>query len=152
MTAFISTGVENVIRSLACHSGEHGEAHYPKVRIAPELWKLHEDRDLQEWFITMVDHAGENFLDEKIALWAETKWTADQMKKICMQCVCMRSGTLTDYYCKDKEAVAHYFRLDYDMENALGALFKEPHPHLHTKSGSSLKRVGKNGSRCIFPI
>lgn len=43
----------------------------------------------------------------------------------------MKVGTLDAYYCGDKETVAQYYRVDYDITMSLGELFKEPHPHLH---------------------
>ncbi len=68
---------------------------------------------------------------DRLAVFAIVHWRGDTLAYVNCQALVTIGGTLEDYYL-DPSVEAQYLRLDYDL-GALGAMFREPSPHVHIR-------------------
>lgn len=133
MSAYFSDGVENVFTLLKA-KGE-GQSSFPRN------WRLEHGRigaveSVHRWFVRCVDdHLGGDHgrcqVADRLAVFAIVRWRKEMLAYVNCQALVTIGGTLEDYYL-DPYVEAQYLRLDYDL-GALGAMFREPSPHVHIR-------------------
>ncbi|WP_437671982.1 hypothetical protein [Sorangium sp. So ce131] len=133
MSAYFSAGVENVCTVLKA-KGENRSSF-------PRSWQLEHGRigateSVHKWFVRCVnDHLGGDLghcqVADRLAVFVVVHWRNDVIAYLNFQALVTVGGTLEDYYL-DSSTEAQYLRLDYDM-SALGAMFREPLPHVHIR-------------------
>jgi len=133
MSAYFSDGVENVFTMLKARGD--GRSSFPRS------WQLEHGRigptePVHEWFVRCVDDHldgdhGRCQVADRLAVFAIVHWRGEMLAYVNCQALVTIGGTLEDYYL-DPSVEAQYLRLDYDL-GALGAMFREPSPHIHVR-------------------
>lgn len=133
MSAYFSAGVENVCTVLKAKSG--GRSSFPRS------WELDHGHisttePVHNWFVRCIDdhldgNVGRCQVADRLAVFVVVDWQGVTISYVNCQALVTIGGTLEDYYL-DSSVETQYMRLDYDLR-ALGAMFREPSPHVHIR-------------------
>ncbi len=138
MSVFISQSVHNTLARLSLpRSKSTGERTvvFPVDCQNAARAHVHRGESLGEWLGRIVDMVGnveDLLLEENILLIGEARILKNEFQYVNLQSLITLNGSIEDYYLGKAGIDTHYYRLDFDNRIAVGGIFKEPLPHLHT--------------------
>ena len=132
MNNAFSDGVDNVLRQLRYGARSESSSFPPRWSVAQG--RIGAGETIHDWFVRCVDQClggniGPCTVAENIAIFAVLRWHKKTIFYLNCQALVTLDCSLDEFYC-DGAKKAQYLRLDYDLD-ALGAMFREPSPHVH---------------------
>ena len=130
--AYYSQGFQNLIECLRPVSAEAQTRCFPPAGSIPRISKTD---TVHAWLFRYVDSVLQHdewkcCIEPDIAVVAEVSYADNFIEQACVQVVVVEDQMVSEF--RKRPLAQHcYLRLDYD-KTCLGALFKEPLPHIHT--------------------